>query len=41
MLYIKKYLNDELDTTTIVRLNDNSNDRYLQVHINNTPLIFR
>ena len=33
----KKYIDDELDKSTIVRLNDDSNDRYLQVHINNTP----
>ena len=32
----KKYIVDELDKITIVRLNDDSNDRYLQVHINNT-----
>ena len=32
-----KSLDDELDIDTIVRLNDNSNDRYLQVHVNNTP----
>ena len=32
----KKYIDDELDKNTIVRLNDDSNDRYLQVHINNT-----
>ena len=29
----KKYLKDELDTSRIVRLNDDSSDRYLQVHI--------
>ena len=33
----KKYINDELDKNTIVRLNDDSNDRYLQVHINSSP----
>ena len=33
----EKYIDDELDKNTIVRLNDNSNDRYLQVHVNNTP----
>ena len=32
----KKYIDDELDKSTIVRLNDDSNDRYLQVHINIT-----
>ena len=32
----KKYVDDQLDKNTIVRLNDDSNDRYLQVHINNT-----
>ena len=32
----KKYIDQELDKDTIVRLNDDSNDRYLQVHINNT-----
>ena len=32
----KKYIDEELDKNTIVRLNDDSNDRYLQVHINNT-----
>ena len=32
----KKYIDDELDKNTLVRLNDDSNDRYLQVHINNT-----
>ena len=32
----KKYIDDALDKNTIVRLNDNSNDRYLQVRINNT-----
>ena len=32
----KKYIDDELDKNTIVRLNDDSNDRYLQAHINNT-----
>ena len=31
----KKYIDDELDKNTIVRLNDNSNDRYLQVRVNN------
>ena len=33
----KKYIDEELDKDTIVRLNDDSNDRYLQVRINNTP----
>ena len=32
----KKYIDDELDKNTIVRLNVDSKDRYLQVHINNT-----
>ena len=32
----QKYIDEELDKNTIVRLNDVSNDRYLQVHINNT-----
>ena len=32
----KAYIDDELDKNTIVRLNDNSIDRYLQVRINNT-----
>ena len=32
----KKYIDDELDKITIVRLNDDSNDRYLQIRINNT-----
>ena len=32
----KNYIVEELDKNTIVRLNDDSNDRYLQVHINNT-----
>ena len=32
----RKYMDDGLDKNTIVRLNDDSNDRYLQVHINNT-----
>ena len=32
----KKYIDDELDKDTIVRLNDDSNDRYLKVNINNT-----
>ena len=32
----KKNIDDELDKNTIVRLNDDSNDRYLQVHINIT-----
>ena len=31
----KKYIDDELDKDTLVRLNDNSNDRYLKVNINN------
>ena len=33
----KKYIDDELDKNTIVRLNDDSNDRYLQVRVNNIP----
>ena len=33
----KKYIDEELDKDTKVRLNDDSNDRYLQVCINNTP----
>ena len=33
----KKYIDDELDKNSIVRINDDSNERYLQVHINNTP----
>ena len=32
----KKYVDDELDKNTIVRLNEDSNDRYLQGHNNNT-----
>ena len=32
----KKYVDDQLDKDTIVRLNDNSNDKYLKVNINNT-----
>ena len=32
----KKYIDDELHKHTIVRLNDDSHDRYLQVHIDNT-----
>ena len=32
----KKYVDDQIDKDTIVRLNDDSNNRYLQVHINNT-----
>ena len=32
----KKYIDDELDKNTIIRLNDNSNDIYLKVNINNT-----
>ena len=31
----KKYFEDELDNNTIVRLNDNSNNGYLKVQINN------
>ena len=31
----KKYIDDELDRDTIVRLNDDTNDSYLQVRINN------
>ena len=33
----KKYIDDEIDSNTIVRLNDDSNDNYLEVHVNNTP----
>ena len=32
----KKYVDDQIDNDTIVRLNDDSNDRYLKVNINNT-----
>ena len=32
----KKYVDDQLDKDTIVRLNDDSNDRYLKVNINNS-----
>ena len=32
----KKYIDDELDKDTILRLNDDSNDRYLKVNINNS-----
>ena len=32
----KKYIDDQLDKNTILRLNDDSNDRYLKVNINNT-----
>ena len=31
----KKYIDNELDKNTLVRLNDNSNDKYLKVNINN------
>ena len=31
----KKYFNDEMNSNTIVRLNDDSNDRYLQVRVDN------
>ena len=31
----KKYIDDQLDKDTLVRLNDISNDRYLKVNINN------
>ena len=31
----KKYVDDELDKNTVVRLNDDSNDRYLKFNINN------
>ena len=31
----KKYIDDQLDKNTLVRLNDNSNDKYLKVNINN------
>ena len=33
----KKCLNDELDSNTLVRLNDESIDRYLKVPVNNYP----
>ena len=33
----KKFVNDEIDSNTIVRLNDDSNERYLQVQVNNIP----
>ena len=29
----KKYLDDEIDTNTLVRLNNDSNDRYLHVQV--------
>ena len=32
----KKYIDDQLDKDTLVRLNDDSNDKYLQVNINNS-----
>ena len=32
----KKYVDDQLDKDTIVRLNDESNDKYLKVNINNS-----
>ena len=32
----KKYIDDLLDKDTIVKLNDNSNDKYLKVNINNS-----
>ena len=32
----KKYVDDELDKDTLVRLNDDSNDRYLKVNIKNS-----
>ena len=32
----KKYIDDELDKVTIVTLNDDSNDRYLKVNIENS-----
>ena len=32
----KKYIDDELDRDTIVRLNDDSNDRYIKVNIKNS-----
>ena len=32
----KKYIDDELDKDTLVRLNDNSNDRYLKVNFKNS-----
>ena len=32
----KKYIDDQLDKDTLVRLNDNSNDKFLKVNINNT-----
>ena len=33
----KKFIDDEIDTNTIVRLNDNSHDHYLQVRVNTLP----
>ena len=33
----KKNIDEELDKNTIVRINDEPNDKYLQVHINNSP----
>ena len=33
----KKYFDDQLDANTLVRLNDNSNNRYLQVRVNDIP----
>ena len=32
----KKYIDDDLDRDTIVRLNDDSNDRYIEVNIKNS-----
>ena len=32
----KKYIDDEIDENTIVRINDDSNEKYLQVRVENT-----
>ena len=32
----KKYVDDNIDESSIIRLNDNSNDRYLQARVGNT-----
>ena len=37
----KKILNDEIDSNTLVRLNDDSHDRYLQVQVINIPYILQ
>ena len=37
----KKYIDDQLDKDTLVRLNDNSNNRYLKVDINNSTYNLR